>query len=258
MKKFVLLLALALLVTLPGCSKVDAGKATEPVTQAPTEPDAPVPAYPDFTEAVNLADQEDRYRINIFLSNFAEQEFNGWNWYDRQAITAAFQRDSAPAWQYVDFMFTWYGINASHRMVCDGNYAYLTMDQINEKLARYFGRTLTSEEFAASGYEISGDRLMTPWGDGESHGNLAITEGMWANGRGQYLVRFHIMTWDEMNTGGNMVSDKSVYYLDYETACGQDWLRAHRDGYAIVEEYRTEGVDSYHLIAYWLDGQTGP
>ena len=65
MKKFVLLMALVLLVTLPGCSKVDAGKATEPVTQAPTEPDAPVPAYPDFTEAVNLADQEDRYRINI-------------------------------------------------------------------------------------------------------------------------------------------------------------------------------------------------
>lgn len=284
MKKLALLLAFVLLLTLPGCGKAqkadwapqepvdtieEAESVTEPVTEAPTattepvtetsaETNVPVSAYPDFTEAVNLADQDQRYRINIFLSNFAEQEFNEWNWHDRQAITAAFQRDSAPAWQYVDFMFVWYNINAGHRMDCDGNYAYLTRDQINEKMVRYFGRTLSSEEFESSGYEISGGRLKTPWGEGESHGNLAITEGMWANGQGQYLVRFHIMTWDEMNTGGNMVSDKRVYHLDYETACGQDWLQAYQDGYAIVEGYHTEQVDSYNLIAYWLDGQTGP
>ena len=301
MKKLALLLALVLLITLPGCSKAaEAGAAlkelvdtikgtqpadqtepaeqiptaletepptepvteapTEPVTEAPTESDAPVPAYPEFTEEVSLANQDQRYRINLFLSNFAEQEFNEGDWYNNRAITTAFQRDTAPAWQYVDFMFTWYNINASNRAEysSDYGYMYLTRDQINEKMIRYFGRTLSQAEFESSGYEISGDRLAHRWGIGESHGNLAIAEQMWGNGQGQYLVRFHIMTWDEMNTGGNIVSDKSVYNLDYETACGKDWLLDYRDGYAIVEGYHTESVDSYNLIAYWLDGQTGP
>lgn len=275
MKKIAMLLAV-LLVLLAGCGEEPAAdptqgtaptlRATEPeVTEAPTEPTvpateaptAPPATEPEFGQKFDLSSADERYRINIFLSNFSEQDFNAYTPHDYQPVTTAFRRDSAAPAQYVEFGFLWYYINSIQSLEDDGYHFSLTMDQINGKLERYFGRTLTREEFENSGFEISGERVKKMAAYGDSHPNLTIVQQMWGNGQGQYLVRYSVFTWEEI-TGGDMVWDKNWYYLDHDTAREDPRLKFFADGYAIVEEYHNGTVDSYHLVSYWLDGQTEP
>lgn len=193
-----------------------------------------------------VLDPQTQYNINIFLSNFSEQGFNEWE-------GGRFYADTAQASQLLDFVSTYMFINTDTRdydLTEDYCNMCIPLDRINERLNRFFGRSVTLADGASCGYLVQEDCICFPYGVGASHPELTVVEELTAQSDGSYKASFRIYTAESSSTGGNMV-DKSYYYLDSLTAA-QHWdLSYHARGEAVVRPYRlSDGTASYQLIAY--------
>lgn len=214
------------------------------------------------TEKINVPEpmdltEDERYEINIFLSNFSEQGFNIYNELSQEMITKPFRVHDAEVDQLVQFAFNMYGINIHNELTImdNGNVQALTFDQVSEKVNRYFALALTPEDVAGCGYDISGNYVCKPYAIGESHPEFTIINEMIDNGDGTYSVRFKIYVLEESATGGNMVEDKSVYSMTDDQARARNGVTYDSQGTALVQAYQANGKNSYQLISYCLEGQ---
>ena len=155
MKKRMMCVLLALLLTMSACGKAQSPEPTQP-TEAPvlqqTEPTTeeitvpettesvaePLSDYSDYTEPVSLASREERKKINIFLSNFSEQWFHEFDEVRMQAQDRVFHTASGETWEFVRFAFLWYSLNAYK------SFGYMDLEYGME----YLTRLLTEDEFA--------------------------------------------------------------------------------------------------------------
>ena len=195
-------------------------------------------------------DAEGRYKINIFLSNFSEQGFNEYDYVNNLENLKTFDVKEINADQLLEYSFTWHSINRPKSVVYEGDSMYLTIDQINESLQRYFGVTLSKDQIAGSGFSSDGNRVSKMAGFGASYPEISIIKSMTDNGDGTYHVEFGIFTVEESSTGGNIVADKSVYYMEYAEAVMVDGISSYGSGEAIVKPYKNGDIDSYNLIRY--------
>lgn len=226
-----------------------------PTQSAPTEQTKlPEETKPKETSIVKKLDAEsstaeERYKINIFLSNFSEQWFN--NSSDAEFIVNLIDPD-----QLIKFAYQWYTLNSEKSLeITDGSYAALTFDQVNYALDRYFGLTLSDDDFANSRFEIRNQTIVIPYGAGESYPNFSVASEITEIGNGNYLVRFKIYSLIEAMSGGNKVTDKEWYSLTEAEASESSALMYDSSGYAIVRPYQENGIDSFQLETYCLDGQ---
>ena len=236
--------------------------ATEEATLSVEEATEPVADYADYTEPVSLASKEDRKKINIFLSNFSEQWFHEFDEVRMQAQDRVFHTASGETWEFVRFAFLWYSLNSYKSfgyLDLDYGMEYLTRDQINQALERYFGISLSQKAFddwdyenAVWDYQMMDDKILIPVADGESYPNFSVAQQMWGNGQGEYLVRFTVFALEEASTGGNRVTGERWYAMSWEEASVSAEMTKDMDGYAVVKEDQ----GSYRLVTYWLDGQT--
>lgn len=198
---------------------------------------------------------EDLYKVNIFLSNFAEQGFGNYDsdhCSDFQLISFAFQNakiNNAEAVQYID------------SEMC------ISLKDVNSKLERYLGKQINPEEntkytqeYPEYGYtdviEFRDGLFRLPAADGESHCIIAAVTAMAQLPDGTYEAEFDIYSIPEMNTGGNVVDSKDYYYLTAEEAANSPGLEYEKSGTAVLEPYHKGNIDSYHLLEYRVD-ETG-
>ncbi len=218
-----------------------------PTTKAPTTAATTAPTSPPKTPLT--LDSQGRYDINIFLSNFSEQHF---------AESVSFDAANADTAALVDFAYLFNYINrysALHEnsfVQNDISYVYLTIDEINRDLERFFGLSVTASAVQAAITDttyhfVSGDRVCWAQAAGASHGSFTIVDAMYKCPDGTYEVEFTIYDFTDMG-GGNHITDESVYYMTAAEALRLANVEVYASGRAVVRA--ANGDSPYHLIAY--------
>lgn len=276
MKKL-LSLFLALSLLLCGCGKPESTEPTEPeteVTTAPTEEPLaaqdpePVPSEetepvtepvtePQITAPMPVSmDADTQYRINIFLSNFSEQSFAEYHPVTFEPLSGGFDAAEPDPMLLVQFCYFYNRINSYEHHLTDieGQCYYVTFDRINENLQRFFGLTLSWEEFQNCGLDIRGDRACWPLADGDTYFDITVADTMMDLGDGTYEVEFTIYSadWEYAEAGGG-ITRKDIYGLSGAEAKDFAHVEFRRTGKAIVRDYENGDFKSYQLIRYQVD-----
>lgn len=267
------LLILCIFIALPACSnrahgrfdgsRFSGGKhektekqttTTQPVQ--PTQSATTASTVPNTIETLAPATQqsepatqmssEDHYRINIFLSNFSEQFFDD------------FDSSNYDESQLVRFSYLHYKINFFSSMKIGSGYYSLTLEQVNQKLQRYFGLSVSPTEgqiYETWGWSISyaNGYFSSEAAEGESYSYMSVADTLKKRSDGNYDVTFKVYSVDKYAYGGMMIEDKSYYYMTPEEAASRSGLTYIMSGKAVVRRYISGAVDSYQLISYHTD-----
>lgn len=225
----------------------------EPVDEFVEEP------MEEFTEQIDTENREkiylegeDLYKVNIFLSNFAEQRIESYDCdhcSDYELISFAYfntQINNYEAIQYFDLEMG------------------ISLEDVNEKLERYLGKKINAEEneefikeYPETGYKsvikYRDGFFRFPASDGEAFGTFAVATDMEKLEDGTYEVDFEVYTDSELNTGGNVLGSDYYYYYTAEDARNHYGLEYQQSGTALLEPYQKGNIDSYHLLEYWVD-----
>ncbi len=260
MKKiFAVLLAISMTMAFVGCSiTVELGKdnasstqtetstaeQTEEPTVKQTEENEPATTQKKTekpTEAIQGLSSQEQYRINIFLSNFSEQDFSDYdssNVSDEQLVTFA----------YLHNMIN----NYSKMKIEDDYYGTFSLDVINNTLDRYFGKSIHPSQGQMFGqyYHYADSKIYCPMASGASHGTMTVVDSLKDLGDGTLKADFKIYTVDQFNTGGNRITDTSYYYFTPEKAKNSTETTYQRSGTAIVKRKEYNGTSTFELIKY--------
>lgn len=217
-------------------------EVTENNTEVPTEPVTQPPTEPEVKEKVLTLTDEEQYIINIFLSNFSEQHFPS---YDSSNVS-----DDT----LVQFAYLHNVINNNDALEIDHNTydASFTLDTINTTLDRYLGKSISPEEgdTFATHYRYSSGRIYCPMASGASYGIMTVVDTLTDLGDGTLRADFVVYSIDELNTGGNKITDKSVYYYTKEDVENNAQFIYEYEGNAILKRKNYAGVNTYELITY--------
>ena len=186
----------------------------------------------------NILSSENQRRINIFLSNFAEQNFNAY-----------------PANDYalLKFAYRYSKINSPTLVEYKNESAYMDKNAVDDILMRFFDRTVTPSDnsmvfsnpenmnehifYGAGVYEFTASF-------GEFCGYVAIADTMVDNGDGTYDVQFSIYSSQADSLNG-------YYDLTADQAVSDGSLQFCKTGNATVKDYtRPNGVQAYQLLWY--------
>lgn len=274
-----LLLAMALIC---GCSAEPAPQTTAPVqftmpteapqilpaeTEAPTAPPVTEPPVteppvtePTMTEVV--LSEKGRYEINIFLSNFSEQQFRDVYWYPTQSDS---EFRSADADAYEILFFVWNNLNyntydAETVQQGDTYYRGFPLDTISARSERFFGRSLTKEDVENAGgeFRMIDGLVCQPEAWGDTYEDMSVADALYDLGDGTMRVEFTVYNpteeaWydDVTSTGG--INEKSIYYYTPEQAVESGYFVPYRKGTALVKPKTLEnGRETYELVTYEL------
>lgn len=280
-KLIALVMALAMLASLlPGCGGGAETPTTEPQqtvqtipTTAPTEVTEPADTQPPETEATEAPTEpepvlmelsaDERYEINIFLSNFSEQCFREDFIWNEAASNEVFYSAEADIVEIVSFVWLFAKINRSDEedVSYNGDFYYgIDIDVLDSLAQRFFGRTLTESEISAAkepGYSVYDGMVCYPAADGDTYTNMTVTDRMYDLGDGTMRAEFAIysasMDTDEVVGAGGPIHDKSVYYMTGEQIRGRSDFEFHLKGAAVVRPQTLDnGRESYQLVSYEL------
>lgn len=207
--------------------------ATEP-TQRPANTDRPVE-----NGQKNLADTLDRkylYKINVFLSNFAEQGFRAY-----------------PCGDYELLMFGYMYAKVNNQEVLENNstHYYIAKGNMDSILTRFFDRTVSLPNGAVldeRNYPVTfqDNIYYFPGADGVSVSYCAVVTSMTEISLGTYDVAFDVYAHRYPHE-----SMAPYYELNGGEARNCADLEFQYSGNAVVRDYvRSNGVESYQLISY--------
>lgn len=187
----------------------------------------------------NLADTLDRnylYKINVFLSNFAEQNFRAY-----------------PCSDYEMLMFGYMYAKVNNREVLENNstHYYIAKSNMDSILNRFFNKTVSLSDdmvLTQNNYPVTfkDGAYYFPGADGASVSYCAVATGMFENSDGTYDVTFDVY--------GHKYPHESMspyYELNAGEAKNCADLEYLYSGNAVVKDYvRSNGAESYQLISY--------
>jgi len=229
--------------------------------------------YPQFisrdekTEVSRTAlalSEEDRYRINIFLSNFSEQQFHeGVIAWPEHREDPYFTAQSADAMELLSFAWRYAKINqAAYESVFleNGYYYGVSVDTIEALSQRFFGHSIAEEiyEAGASGALLIKDgKVCFPAADGEAYNRLTLLDQAVEQSDGSIKVEFSIYSTDIDDSivfAGSTIHNKSLYYFTQEEAAGHAMLHYEHGGEAVIRPYTAEnGTASFQLVSYQIE-----
>lgn len=187
---------------------------------------------PQTGNQVDSFNGDETYRINVFLSNFSEQNFQ------------AYPCDEA---SMVDFAYMYCRINNREAVGFDEQGYYVSEDNINQVLERFFNRSVNGAEIPADNFmNYSDGRFHFMPATGEGHGYCSVATQMVKNADGTYTVDFDVYAHKNVHE-----SMSSYYGLTPDQAAANSDLVYQYSGTAVVRDYtRANGVASYRLISY--------
>ncbi|MBR2716901.1 MAG: hypothetical protein IKD79_04105 [Oscillospiraceae bacterium] len=190
----------------------------------------------------------EQYEINIFLSNFAEQ--NGFAEYPgRETHRVAIQADFANAYCKINRHSA-----IEYRQANGTSYETVSLSEVNSILDRFFGKALTDEE-AASGYASTqrgfyrDGRFWYPAADGEAHNCFAVATSMAEVYNHVFYVNFTIYALD-LDTYFNDGIVRAYYELTPAAAAASPDLEIEGFGAALVEPYDMNSRATYRLVEW--------
>lgn len=187
-----------------------------------------------------------QYAANIFLSNFAEQNFNNYS------------SDRIDVDQLMNFAHLYAKINKNSVISYeekDGKYfEVISLNDINSIINRYFTVSLSDTDcrkYKDSEYSFYNDKkLYYEAADGEAYNRMAIVEEIKAVSDGKYQMTFSVFDLDLDKYFEYNGVDKSYYKLTLDEVRDNKDLKIQSSGEAIVIPYKYSGNDSYKLVEY--------
>ncbi len=207
-------------------------------TNAPQQTAEPMqkeePAVPENQLKTMTAEQ--RREVNLFLSNFSEAYYNpNGGYYGEEEAKISFAHIHA-------------GINLGDVTLFDGEYMGISADKVDEILTRFFGSSVPHRTPENGKYWFYDDgKFMMPAASGESYADFSIATEMRARADGNFDVSFNIYA-DPTVTGGDIISDKSVYSLTDAEAAAKYHFQG--SGTAVLKPKTHNGSDTYELVSY--------
>ena len=190
-----------------------------------------------------------QYGINIFLSNFSEQDFPGY--------TA--DMDLASLYRFA-FLYANYNGRGRYNLSTqelNGNYYFtLPFDDLNTIIRRFFDRELpetaryicTSPDEYGSFYQDG--YYFTLAASGEIYTKFTVANSISDIGDGKYVVDFGVyeLDWQYLSSATSIPSE--IYSLNKDNVYSK--AQYLNSGTAIVKPYDNNGIPSYQLLSYQL------
>ena len=197
---------------------------------------------PQGANIVKLS-KEDQYKLNLFISNFAEQGFVFYDEEEKRDVEAL-----------TDFAYMWIKINKYRDIEIEGSYYKISIEKVKSIVDKYFGIRLSDDELY--GYDWSKSEHETfcksgyyyvPAADGETYTGLAIVEQAEDTGDGTLWLYFTTFNLDlDVYWDSDEGISKKYYSMSFKEAMDSKDLEMGYGGMAIVKK---EG-DSYKLKYY--------
>ncbi len=213
---------------------------TEPVeTQAvTTEPADPTP-QPVDGNLVNTMTNDERYELNIFLSNFAEAHFDTYPADAQVLLNFAFKH-----MQFNNYSAVSYD-------AADSDWIVVSKESIDSVLYRFFGQTVATSEpsctFTGSyGYDFIYENgyFKCHWGKySESNNYFTVADEMYKNSDGTYTVSFTVYC-----AGIHGSHPNSYYFLSPAEVANMQNITYCYSGTAIVKDLLYGNEETYQLL----------
>ena len=191
-------------------------------------------------------DKNTLYRINIFLSNFSEQQV--------MPFTAATCADD----YLLRVVELYCKINHNSLISYSGGDECLSLADANTYMNRFFGRTVNPPEGASylldawNEFKYSGGYFRFPAADGGSFNRFTVVREMTANTDGTYTVEFQVFELD-ITEYWDKGMDSGLYWLsndDVAALVSSKRVKPVQGGTAIVKDFKFNSVDTYQIIKY--------
>ncbi len=186
-------------------------------------------------DILNDKTSDERYKLNVFMSNFSETLMRSYPTNDTSLISFAYTHDL---------------INNNDEITYRDNNQGISAARVNETLDKYFGISvpLQSTETVYGeytfGYEYSDGYFWRPAASGESYSYFSLVTSMIPNSDKTYTVEFetfHAGYDEDMTTG-------KYYRMSIEQAMNQ--CEYSYSGTATIKEKNYNGQNTYELVSY--------
>ena len=185
-------------------------------------------------------DKDLQKKMNIFVSNFAEQGFSTFD-YGKPDIE-----------QIATFAYRWTRINNPDDVKIEGEYYTLSFDSIKKLADKYLGLKVTEDEMNKHVWnddetgKFKDGKLYVPAADGETYTTLAVVDSA-EDMDGTLRLEFTVYSLDLDTYWENDEIPKKYYSLSGKEAAVHTELESFAKGYAIVKD-----GDQYKLLHYEL------
>lgn len=251
-----LALCMCALFSLCACGRTSAPPAAQsPVIIVPQPGDVPSQTAAESGEPLQLSASE-QYELNIFLSSFAEQRFEGFGDFD------------ADLYSLVDFMHLYCKINSSssieYRKLPNGRtYESISLENANRVFERFFGRSAGVSDvsgYAKTAYDgdivysmyYDGSFCFEP-ADGESYNRIAVAESVTARSDSGYNVSFTVYELDIGRYFDENGVNPSYYSLSPADAAAKEELKPLQHGSAVVYPCTDAGRSTFRITSYSIN-----
>lgn len=210
----------------------------QPTIEPEEEPEKKTKEEPgDFDKNVLLdMSPEQRREVNIFLSNFSEAFYEPNQGYYSEA-------EAKISFAYIHSL-----INGYNTTFYEDNYMGISAKDVDNVLVRFFGSSVSHQTPPNSVCWIYKDgKFLMPAASGESYPYFSIATEMKKRPDGDFDVKFNIYS-DPSITGGDMITDKTVYSLSNQDAASRYEQKGH--GNAVLKSKVYNGSDTYEVVSY--------
>lgn len=189
---------------------------------------------------------EQLYRINIFLSNFSEQQI--------KTFTTATCADD----YLLRFVELYFKINENSRISLVAGEECMSLADANTYMKRFFGKTASPYEGASylldawNEFKYSGGYFRFPAADGGSFNRFTVAREMTANTDGTYTVNFQVFELD-LSEYWDKGMDNALYWLSNDEVAAlvsSKRVKPVQGGTAVVRDYNFNGKSTYQILSY--------
>ena len=232
---------------------------TEPVETEPIETE-PIDTEPNEEYPIELTESltpEDCYRINRFMSLFAQYDFDS---YDVNALDEEYDM----LYFCFHYLNQYVGEVLNIETIDDDYFYTISEDDMNNCLERFFGTTVPAQDYSVDYYYVdSGEFAFTDSiyfldgayyfvaGAGENYPYITIVYAVTAIEPGLYEVYFNIFELD-IEEYYDYGIDESYYAMAGEDPWYIDTFTYYGSGYGTIRDYNEYGESGYQLISYTL------
>jgi len=214
-------------------------EVTPTPTSVATVKPSTTPVKKDDINMIDTFTTSQQKELNIFLSNFSEQQFG---FFDNKNINTA---------QLIDFSILYniindYNNNNKNVKYIDNYKCCISADIIAQNIKRFFDIDIKHRSTKENTYSDGKYEWMAA--TGEQFTVLSVADEMYDNGDGTYLVKFKVYSMLDSFDESAQISDFYPYIISQAEKSSK--LKFDYSGTAIVKPHSLSGKKTYQLVLY--------